>query len=530
MGVQRDEDVYRSPTIGVAARLHKRWGGNLVAGLHRRDGQLQRTRRGTAAIVITKATRRSASAATPACYDAAAHGATGTATGIGGAALSGLDLGASFTNVPGGTANWTFTDATGNYNNASGDGGHRHHQGGRDGQRQRLHGRLSTAAAHGATGTATGVGGAALSGLDLGDSFTNVPGGTANWTFTDATGNYNNASGTVAIVITKADATVSVTGYTASMTAAAHGATGTATGVGGEALSGLNLGASFTNVPGGTANWTFTDATGNYNNASGTAAIVITKADATVSVNGYTGVYDGGGARRDRHGDRRRRRGAERAWMLGDSFTNVPGGTANWNLHRQHATTRNASGTVAIVINKADATVTGRWQDEDLGEVFTAFTGEVVSLQGSDTGTATYASLGAAAAATVGSYDITATFTFANGAESNYNVQLNTAVKGLVVGYRWDGFLQPINDTAHDRRPDEQVQDGSDDSGEVRPQECRRGSRATDGHSDVHAHWSTCRLRSERVARESGSGARQASCLSRSGTAPSITTTGARRD
>ncbi|CAA9358363.1 MAG: filamentous haemagglutinin family outer membrane protein, partial [uncultured Chloroflexia bacterium] len=41
------------------------------------------------------------------------------------------------------------------------------------------------------------------------------------------------------------------------------------------ALSGLNLGASFTNVPGGTANWTFTDATGNYNNATGSVGIVI---------------------------------------------------------------------------------------------------------------------------------------------------------------------------------------------------------------------------------------------------------------
>ena len=49
-------------------------------------------------------------------------------------------------------------------------------------------------------------------------------------------------------------------------------------------LSGLDLGASFTNVPGGTATWTFTDATGNYNNATGTAAIVITKANATVVV------------------------------------------------------------------------------------------------------------------------------------------------------------------------------------------------------------------------------------------------------
>jgi hypothetical protein len=43
-------------------------------------------------------------------------------------------------------------------------------------------------------------------------------------------------------------------------------------------LAGLNLGSSFTNVPGGTANWTFTDVTGNYNNKSGSVALVITTA------------------------------------------------------------------------------------------------------------------------------------------------------------------------------------------------------------------------------------------------------------
>ena len=45
------------------------------------------------------------------------------------------------------------------------------------------------------------------------------------------------------------------------------------------------------------------------------------------------------------------------------------------------------------------------------------------------------------------------TFTFTRGVASNYDVQLNTAEKGLVVLYRWDGFLQPINDTAHDLGP-----------------------------------------------------------------------------
>jgi hypothetical protein len=79
----------------------------------------------------------------------------------------------------------------------------------------------------------------------------------------------------VAIVINKANATVSVSGYTGVYDGQAHGATGSAKGVGGAVLSGLNLGASFTNVPGGTAHWIFTDATGNYNNASGDVAITI---------------------------------------------------------------------------------------------------------------------------------------------------------------------------------------------------------------------------------------------------------------
>jgi hypothetical protein len=148
------------------------------------------------------------------------------------------------------------------------------------------------AAAHGATGTATGVGGVDLSaGLNLGATFTDVPGGTAHWTFTGGT-NYLDESGDVSIEITKADATVTVNGYSGVYDAVAHGATGTATGVGGVDLSaGLNLGATFTDVPGGTAHWIFTGGT-NYTDESGDVSIVISKATATVTVSGYSGVYD----------------------------------------------------------------------------------------------------------------------------------------------------------------------------------------------------------------------------------------------
>src|SRR5262249_907136 len=115
---------------------------------------------------------------------------------------------------------------------------------------------------------------------------------TDGWTFTDVTGNYNDASGTVADKIGRANATISVGGYTGVYDGSSHGATGTPIGVKGESLSGLDLGATFINVPGGTANWTFTDTTGNYNNASGSVDIVISKADATISVNGYSVTYD----------------------------------------------------------------------------------------------------------------------------------------------------------------------------------------------------------------------------------------------
>ena len=59
----------------------------------------------------------------------------------------------------------------------------------------------------------------------------------------------------------------------------------------GSGRAGLDLGASFIDVPGGTTHWTFTGGT-NYLNESGDVPIAISKADATVSVTGYTGTYD----------------------------------------------------------------------------------------------------------------------------------------------------------------------------------------------------------------------------------------------
>jgi hypothetical protein len=107
--------------------------------------------------------------------------------------------------------------------------------------------------------------------------------------------NYNDsaASAPFTVGLHKANATVTVNGYTGVYDASPHSATGTATGVNGEDLSALlHLGSSFTDVPGGTVNWAF-DGNNNYNSAGGTASITINQADTTTTVTGGTFAYDG---------------------------------------------------------------------------------------------------------------------------------------------------------------------------------------------------------------------------------------------
>jgi hypothetical protein len=79
----------------------------------------------------------------------------------------------------------------------------------------------------------------------------------------------------------KANATINVTGYSVTYDGAAHTATGSATGVNGESLAGMDLsGTSHTTAGSYNDSWTFTDVTGNYNNASGSVSDSIAKAEA----------------------------------------------------------------------------------------------------------------------------------------------------------------------------------------------------------------------------------------------------------
>jgi len=302
-------------------------------------------------------------------YDGNAHGASGSATGVNSEDLSSLlNLGASFTNVPGGTAHWTFTGNT-NYAPSSGDvlisinkassittvtcpasetytgsaiepctasysgvnglsgsltptyanntdvgtatasatyGGDANHDGSTGNANFEI-----TKASSTTTVTCTGspiytgapitpcsvtVTGANLNLTPAADYTNNVNAGTntatASYTFAgDA--NHTGSSDSKNFSIGTATATINVAGYTGAYDGNSHGASGTATGVNGEDLSALlNIGASFTNVPGGTAHWTFAG-NGNYEVASGDVNITITKATPTITWNNPADIVYG---------------------------------------------------------------------------------------------------------------------------------------------------------------------------------------------------------------------------------------------
>src|SRR5204862_37593 len=114
------------------------------------------------------------------------------------------------------------------------------------------------------------------------------------WSFA-GNSNYNADSGTVADTISKANASINVTGYNVTYNGIPHTAPGTATGVNGENLSGLLTVSGTTHTNAGsypTDPWSFAG-DNNYNATSGTVADNISKANASISVTGYSVTYDG---------------------------------------------------------------------------------------------------------------------------------------------------------------------------------------------------------------------------------------------
>jgi hypothetical protein len=465
-------------------------------------------------------------------FGAAAHGAAGTAVGVLGESLRGLNLSGTIHTDAGTYLDaWTFTDVTGNYHDVYyGDGFV-----------------LSTiakadaaitvtgydvtydGAAHQATGTVLGLLGESLSGLSLSSTIHTDAGAYADtWTFTDSTGNYNDASGTVnnsiaalgvtgsfaadskvydgstdAVVlftdltgllggddvslgggsatfetadagfnkivtltgatltgaaagnyllllvntttadIDKAAAIIDVLGYTGTYDGAAHGATGSATGVVGEDLSiGLNLGASFTNVPGGTAGWAFTGGT-NYTDQSGSVEIVITKATATLTVSSYLAIYDG-----NAHEARGTATG-----VLGESLSGVTG-TLRTNAGTYIDTVtftdttgnyKDASRIVRDFIAKATATLT-------VSSYLATYDGNAHEARGTATGVLGESLSGVTGTlrTNAGTYVDTVTFTDQTGNYRNATKFVKDYIAKAAATLTVTGYLVTYDGTAHE--------------------------------------------------------------------------------
>ena len=105
--------------------------------------------------------------------------------------------------------------------------------------------------------------------------------------------NHTTSSDAKSITILKADPTIVVTPYSVIYDGAAHTATGTAKGVLDEDLVGLDLSGTTHTAAGAYAAdpWTFTDVTGNYNDASGTVDDAIGLASSTTVVTCAAGPF-----------------------------------------------------------------------------------------------------------------------------------------------------------------------------------------------------------------------------------------------
>nr|WP_232058424.1 MBG domain-containing protein [Nibribacter ruber] len=195
--------------------------------------------------------------------------------------------------------------------------------------------------------------------------------------------NYTAVSVTKDMVIDQAEASITIQPYVGVYDGNAHTASGVVTGVGSTDLTAnLSFATSFTNAPGGVTTWKFAGGT-NYKDASGSTNVTITKAAASISVNGVTVVYDG-----QAHGAFGTAAGVKgeslkELLLLGDTFKNTPGGTANWSF-TGNDNYEPAKGSVMITISPRAASVKVATLSKTYGEQDPLLTGEVSGFIAAD--------------------------------------------------------------------------------------------------------------------------------------------------
>lgn len=281
---------------GSSAQFSLNAGTHTVFGrIFDKDGDF---RQYSTSVTVNKADAVVAVAPVSATYDGTAHGTTGVVTGVGGVVIGNPTISYSSGSAPVNAGSYTATGSfagDANYNPASGTAAIAIAQraiGVTADAKTKSYGQADPALTYHVT-TGSLVAGDAFTGSLIRSAGENAGTYSIQVGSLTAGPNYTVAFTGAVFTIAKANATINVAGYTGVYDGAAHGAAGTAKGVNGETLAGLNLGASFTNVPGGTAGWIFTDVTGNYNDATGSVPIVITPATPVVSVTGGSFVYDG---------------------------------------------------------------------------------------------------------------------------------------------------------------------------------------------------------------------------------------------
>ncbi|HET8966247.1 MAG TPA: hypothetical protein VFN20_08530, partial [Candidatus Acidoferrum sp.] len=275
-------------------------GNYSVAARYAGDNNYNPKQSAAASLTISKADAHITVTGYSVTYDATAHTATGTASGVESPTPADLTSllhlnGTTHTDAGDFTDTWTF-DGSENYNATSGNV-HDHIEQANAAVNVTGYSVTYNAAPHTPTGTATGVGGVNLS---AGFNFSGTSHTDAgdypldSWSFSGGV-NYKDQSGTVHDHIDKADASVAVTAYSVTYNGAPHTATGTATGVGGIDLSsGFNLAGTSHTDAGDYPNdpWSFAGGV-NYKDQSGTVHDHIDKAAVTAAAGGGTATFDG---------------------------------------------------------------------------------------------------------------------------------------------------------------------------------------------------------------------------------------------
>ena len=371
-------------------------------------------------------------------YDAAAHTATGTATGVASDDLSSLLVLSGTTHTGAGNYTgdgWSFT-GNDNYNASTGTVD--------DAIAKADAGIVVTpysvtydGSAHTATVVATGVEGEDLASLVDLSGTEHTDAGTYNgdaWTFA-GNSNYNTANGSVDDAIAKANATISVTPYNTTYDGTAHTATYSATGVLGETLSGMDVNATTHTTAGSYATdaWVFTDVTGNYNDNSGTVDDEIGKADATISVTSYTTIYDG--TAHIASGTATGAQGEDLSSLLdfsSTSHTDAGTYTADTWSFAGDANYNSDGATITDVINPASSTITvtgsnsftysGSAQGPSTSTVTGSGGAVTYSYSGTDNASVAYGP-SSVPPTNAGTYTVTATVA----ADANYNSATSTA-------------------------------------------------------------------------------------------------------